>query len=332
VPTARYPYLLLFALLCAPSVAQESSEALLTRAMAAYRQGEVDEAFTLSDRAIAIAPGDPTGYFIRGTVFESRREYEKALSDYDRVVELSPTLPLAFGRRGGLRFKLEDFDGAISDFDREVSLDPAKGNNHWQRGIAHYYAKRYKDCRQQFELSYKTVNPNDYENGIFHFLCMAKEQGEDKARKSMLKIQGDERLPMKQIYDLYGGRGSVQTVLMAAEEGGPVAAELNDRLFYGHLYVGLYLDATGQAPAARRHLSRAVENFPVSHFMWDVGRVQLAALADVAPDAPTPAEAPVLQQKAFRDPKPPKLEKPTGAAPPASQPHPTRISDLTVAC
>lgn len=304
-------------------LAQESAEALLTGAMSAYRNGEVDQAFALSNRAIEIAPSDPTGYFIRGTVFESRRELESALADYDRVVELSPTLPLAYGRRGSLRFKLKDFEGAIADFDREVELDPAKGNNHWQRGIAYYYAGRNEDCWKQFELSYKTVNPNDYENGIFHFLCTAKERGEEKARKSMLRIQGDERLPMRQIYDLYGGRGDIEAVMIATEQGGPTATELNDRLFYGHLYAGLYFDAVAEPALARKHISRAVENFQVSHFMWDVGRVHLSTMPEAGPPSATavPAREP-LPQKRFKDPRPPKVRKASGDAPPEARPHP----------
>ncbi len=222
-----------------------------------------------------------------------------------------------------MRFKLQEFDGAIADFDREIQLDPSKGANHWQRGIAYYYAERYIDCRDQFELSYKTVNPNDYENGIFYFLCTAKDQGAEKAQKSMLKIQGDERLPMQQIYDLYRGRGTVEDVLAAAESGGPAAAQLKDRLFYGHLYVGLYLDAIGEAVAARPHIELAVENFPVAHFMWDVGRVQLTRMPEVAEPAPAVfLETALPEPKTFRDPRPSKQPKPSGESAPEPRAHP----------
>ncbi len=125
---ARFLLLGLAVVVCS---AQDSGEDLLMRAITAYREGRVDEAFTLSQRAIEISPTDPTGYFIRGSVFESRQEHEKALADYDRVIELSKSLPLAYTRRGGLRFKLGDFKGSIADFDREIALDPTKGNNHW---------------------------------------------------------------------------------------------------------------------------------------------------------------------------------------------------------
>lgn len=168
-------------ILALPGLAQESVEDLMMSAISAYRDGRADEAFALAKRAIERAPGDPTGYFVRGTVFESRQELERALADYNIVVQLSPALALGYSRRAALRFKLRDFAGSIADFDREISLDPSKKNNHWQRGLSLYTAGRYEDCWKQFELSYKTVNPKDYENGIFHFLCMARVRGDRKS-------------------------------------------------------------------------------------------------------------------------------------------------------
>src|SRR5688572_14783931 len=78
------------------------------------------------------------------------------------------------------------FDRAVTDFERGrvaesaagfdelVKLAPASAPQLWQRGIALYYAGRYKDCRTQFE-SHRTVNPNDVENAVWHFLCVARE-------------------------------------------------------------------------------------------------------------------------------------------------------------
>ena len=303
-------------------LAQDSIEDLLTRATTSYREGRVDEAFRLSDLAIDRAPGDPTGYFIRGTVLESRQDYEGALRDYDRVVELSPSLPLAYNRRGGLRFKVGDFDGSIADFDREVVLDPDKNNNHWQRGLSYHYAQQYEDCWKQFELSYATVNPTDYENGIFHFLCMAKELGVAQARKSMLAIVGDERVPMKQIYDLYRGRGCVEDVMIAAETGNPTAAELGDRLFYGHLYSGLYLDAIGNAalarsPIFRSHTTCGTWAVFTSRNLWRLGR-------SLSPRKRSPPPPRNLRgsRSAFAIPAPPAVRKATGSQAPGLQPHP----------
>src|SRR5262245_44962357 len=62
---------------------------------------------------------------------------------------------------------------SATGFDNLVKLRPDVTPQLWQRGIALYYAGRYKDCRAQFE-SHRTVNPNDVENAVWHFLCVAR--------------------------------------------------------------------------------------------------------------------------------------------------------------
>ncbi len=57
VAFARFLLLGLAVVVCS---AQDSGEELLVRAITAYREGRVDEAFTLSQRAIEISPADPT--------------------------------------------------------------------------------------------------------------------------------------------------------------------------------------------------------------------------------------------------------------------------------
>lgn len=258
--------------------AQGDVENLLRRAIELYRKGEVDEAFALANEAVSKAPMDPTAYFIRASVYESKQQYDLALADYNRVVQASPEQPLVYNRRGALYFKLGRFDDSIADFDREIELDPRRELNHWQRGLSYYYAGRYEDGAQQFELAFKTENPNDYENGIWHFLCRARLDGVQKARESILDIEGDERIPMREIYDLYRGRGTADDVMQAAERGYPNAAELNNRLFYALLYVALFDDVSGHTQTALQYTERAVSNFQVSHYMWDVARVHLETL------------------------------------------------------
>ncbi|MDE0167385.1 MAG: tetratricopeptide repeat protein [Bryobacterales bacterium] len=258
--------------------AQGDVENLLRRAIDLYRNGEVDEALALANEVVSKAPMDPTAYFIRASVYESKQQYDLALADYNRVVKVSPEQPLVYNRRGALYFKLGRFDDSIADFDREIELDPRRKLNHWQRGLSYYYAGRYEDGANQFELAFKTENPNDYENGIWHFLCRARLDGVDKARESILDIEGDERVPMREIYDLYRGRGTADDVMQAAERGYPNAAELNNRLFYALLYVALFDDVSGNTETALRLTERAVSNFQVTHYMWDVARVHLETL------------------------------------------------------
>src|SRR6266446_6805302 len=74
---------------------------------------------------------------------------------------------------------------SVAAFDELAKVDPKDAPQLWQRGIALYYAKRYQDCRAQFE-SHRTVNPNDVENAAWHFLCVARAETPEKARSGLL--------------------------------------------------------------------------------------------------------------------------------------------------
>jgi lipoprotein NlpI len=129
-------------------------------------------------------------------------------------------------------------------FDQLVEAVPSAEPELWQRGLALYYADRFADGRAQFEL-HRTVNPNDVENPAWHFLCVAKLEGVEAARAKLLPVGEDSRVPMKEILELFSGRGNQAAVLQAAGQGeGEVR---KNQLCYAHLYLGLFHEAAGNA-------------------------------------------------------------------------------------
>ena len=52
---------------------------------------------------------------------------------------------------------------------------------------------------------------------------------------------------------------------------------MDNRLFYAHLYLGLYYDATGDTKLAREHIFKAAA-FKADHYMGDVARVHAGLL------------------------------------------------------
>ena len=110
-------------------------------------------------------------------------------------------------------------DDSAKAFDEVVKAVPQAKPQLWQRGLTLYYAKRYQDGREQFEV-HQTANSNDVENAAWHFICVARLDGVDAARKALIPIEGDTRVPMKQVHDLFAGKGSVEAVLAAAGEDG----------------------------------------------------------------------------------------------------------------
>lgn len=143
-------------------------------------------------------------------------------------------------------------DEAIRGFDAVIAARPAQAPFLWQRGIALYYAGRYRDCRLQFE-AHRQVNPDDVENAAWHFLCAAHETSFASARKALLPVGPDPRTPMREVYELLQGTASPDEVLAAGK--GSASGR-----FYAALYVGLFYDAQGDTARARTHLEVAARD------------------------------------------------------------------------
>jgi lipoprotein NlpI len=147
-------------------------------------------------------------------------------------------------------FEAGRMDASVAGFDRLVELVPDFAPQLWQRGIALYYAGRWADCRAQFE-SHRTVNPNDVENAVWHYLCVARQESPAAARAALLPTGPDPRNPMAEVYGMFRGVLDPEDVLDAASG---VRGE-----FYAHLYVGLYYEAQGEAALAARHIRMAAD-------------------------------------------------------------------------
>jgi lipoprotein NlpI len=210
--------------------------------------------------------GDPDG---------ALQQLEPLLSDKDldppmrqRVRDLAAR---ALHLRGEEHFRHARIAKSVADFDRQVQLQPNQAAEHWQRGIAYYYAGEYEKGARQFEL-HQTVNPQDVENAVWHFLCVlrAPKGSTETARKKLIPVTRDSRIPMAQIQQLFAGDLSPEEVLRAGEEAGGTAK------FYADLYVGLYYEARGRNDDSLRFVALAAAN-PAARksYMGDVARVHV---------------------------------------------------------
>ena len=188
------------------------------------------------------------------------------VEQYTNVLTDEGASPDVLVRRGMARFVAGDVEGSIEDFDKAVEIEPRIAPQLWQRGISLYYAGKYQEGADQFEL-HQTVNPSDVENGAWHFLCLAKAQGVEKARKSTLPIGRDGRIPMAEVWRLFRGEGDVEAVMAAAERSGSP-----DALLYGRLYLALYYAALGDDAKEREYAEAAAKEAP-GHYMGSVARV-----------------------------------------------------------
>ena len=235
------------------SAAESKFDELVNKAQTAFTNGQRAEAISFATQAIELEPKSLSGYYLRGRLFEAQKDHAKAIADFSQVLKLDPTTADLYQHRGSEHFKLGHIAQSIEDFDKYLELAPKQKPFHWQRGIALYYAGRYQDCRAQFEL-HRTVNPNDVENAVWHFLCVAKAESPAKAKAALLPVGPDARVPMAQVYRMFAGTVPPDAVLAAVR--GP-RAQSQTAEFYAHLYVGLYFDALGNKTRALEELGLA---------------------------------------------------------------------------
>lgn len=161
---------------------------------------------------------------------------------------------------------------SVAAFDKLIELAPESKPQLWQRGLALYYTGDYKAGREQFEV-HQTVNTADVENAAWHFICVARAESVEAARKALIPIEGDARIPMKEVHELFAGKGSEEAVLKAAESG--EGEDLRNHRCYAHLYLGLYFEASGDEAKAKDHMLKAAKDYAMDHYMGTCAQVHV---------------------------------------------------------
>lgn len=245
---------------------------------------------------LASAADEPLTKSNRAAYHEKLDERIRGL---DEKIAKNGKSPDLYSQRGDAHFFHAQFAEAVADYDKIVELDPATEPSQWRRGIAYFYAGRYKDAAHQFEI-YHSFDNVDRENGIWRYLSQAKSLGIEKAREGLLKYKKDDREPFPDVYRLFAGELTGDEVLKRINDAKIGPEERSKRLFYAELYVGLNEFVEGRLDSAKQHLREAVKNEwgPTAgygpNYMWHVGRVHYDLL-----DAPKPQDpkAPGAEEK-----------------------------------
>lgn len=214
----------------------------------------------------------------------SKGEYEKAYTLAVKICQLQPENVRYQLFLGEVSFAAGKMKECVAAYDQAIRLTPAMEPRLWQRGLALYYAQQFADGVKQFE-THQTVNSQDVENAVWHLLCAARVSDVDAARKKLIPISGDTRIPMSQIYEMFAGRMTPDQVLERAQKSASQNTEGSTGqrlpLYYAHLYTGLYYEMLGNQESATKSLKKATEVNPLgkTNFMGQVARVHLKLLA-----------------------------------------------------
>ena len=197
-------------------------------------------------------------------------ESSKAIKAADDLLTRMPNDAATLRLAGDVYLRSGKPKKAAELFDRYLKLDPDALAGLWQRGIALYFAGRYKEGMEQFEV-HRRVNPNDVENAAWHFLCVAKAQSFEKAKALVLPAPNDPRPPMEEVLQMLS-TGDTANVVKKMESYAPNTRARESADFYGNFYLGLYADAAGDQPTAKRYLDLSAKGASYS-YMGDVARV-----------------------------------------------------------
>jgi lipoprotein NlpI len=222
-------------------------------------------------------PSNPQLRVALGRGYLRLRENEKAADAFTAAIKLDAKSVAAYDGRGDAYLKLGQFKDAVKDFDQVLKLRPDIAPEHWRRGIALYYAGRYADGVKQFE-THKLANPEDVENAVWHYLCNVKVTDPATARKQLIAVTKDRRVPMAEIQKLFAGKAKPADVMSAAEKVPADTPAGTEARFYAYLYLALFAEAAGDTKSVREHLTPAVEKYKIGHYMWDVANAHLAML------------------------------------------------------
>ncbi len=255
---------------CLVTMADEADQ--IREAQRALKEGNSKTVREIADKVLKDNPKSEQALFLRGEAYAMEREHDKAIADFNKVIEMKKDFLLAVDRRGGEYFKQGKVKESIADFDTYIKAVPKSEESHWRRGISYYYADKYKEGAAQFELG-KKVYGDDVENAFWHYLCLVKIEGVEKSRKQLLDIGKDRRPGFMTILKMIQGKAKPEDVLADIEKQKLDKEDLNEALFYAHLYIGLNHEAEGNAVKSLEHITIAVDKHKISHYMWDVANV-----------------------------------------------------------
>jgi lipoprotein NlpI len=220
-----------------------------------------------------------TAYYNRGRIQEVLSNFEEAYADYNALLRIKPDHIQGLFLRGDMSLRMGRFAEAIADYDLSLQLNPKLEARHWKRGIAYYFAGRYEDGRRQFEKC-RTAETNDVENTLWHFACVARAAGLEKARAALFTVEPDPRLPlnqaMLQLHAVYSGATRPEELLASTPGLDATFEKATERAIYTSFFLGLYYEVTGQPAKALECFEKTDRLTRRGHNFGDLARLRIA--------------------------------------------------------
>lgn len=125
----------------------------LHEAVQRFQAGELDEALTLTDRAIAARPERWESYYLRTLIFFALSDLDEAEASARKAIELKPDSDTNYVSLGQILYSKANFVEAREAFAEAVRLRGKEGLNQYHLGASLYQLDRCKEAAPRLELA-----------------------------------------------------------------------------------------------------------------------------------------------------------------------------------
>lgn len=145
-----------------PSImlAQPTADDHLKNAQTAYKASEWKIAQAYADSAIAMEPGIPGGYKLRGDIKQRQQDMHGALLDYVKAEKVEPDNARLYVSRSAVHITEERIKEAMRDIEKALDLDDSDPDAWYNRACANYIGRNNDGALRDLERSLD-LRPNN---------------------------------------------------------------------------------------------------------------------------------------------------------------------------
>lgn len=134
-------------------LAQPTADDHLKNAQAAYKANELKTAQAYADSAIALEPGIPGGYKLRGDIKQRQQDMHGALLDYTKAEKVEPDNARLYVSRSAVHITEERIKEAMKDIEKALDLDDTDPDAWYNRACANYIGRNNEGALRDLERS-----------------------------------------------------------------------------------------------------------------------------------------------------------------------------------
>ncbi len=152
-------------------------KAMLEKAAMAHKQGQLDDALMILEKAIATAPDDGGPYVMRAQILARKARLDDALESAERAIAINPQAIEPRAVKAHILFAKKDLKGARRECDRIIELDPRSAQGWILRGMAELQTGENDKAMEDFT---RAIELNPKEAGAYRFRADARAQNGDR--------------------------------------------------------------------------------------------------------------------------------------------------------